>query len=144
MYADSLRIKNLKDEMKKMSKSEPDGCLFLADDSETIYRKIMGAKTDSISGINYDKNDRKALANLIEIRASLQSSPHFDFFSSSQGHREFKEELAGEIEKYFSEFRGRCGNISDAEVDEILFEGTKNVSKLAADTLNEFLIAINK
>lgn len=148
MILDNLRIRNLKDESKKMSKSEPEGCLFLTDDYETIYRKIMKAKTDSLSGISYDKVNRRALSNLIEIRSSLKSYdfpfPFSSTSTSTKGHQEFKEELAAEIEKHFRDFRENYVNISDEKCDEILFDGAKNVSKLAAKTLNEFLNSINK
>lgn len=40
------RIMDLKDPKKKMSKSEPETCLFLSDKPEVIRKKIMGACTN--------------------------------------------------------------------------------------------------
>ena len=47
----SGRIKDLRDPSKKMSKSSPDGCLFLDDSSEQIRAKIKRATADE-AGLN--------------------------------------------------------------------------------------------
>ena len=47
----SGRIMSLTDSSKKMSKSEPQGCLFLNDDADTIRKKIRKAVTD-VNGRN--------------------------------------------------------------------------------------------
>ena len=54
------RVMSLNDPSKKMSKSEPDGCLFLDDTPEETERKIRAAVTDT-----------EGRANLINIYTAL-------------------------------------------------------------------------
>src|ERR1700739_264766 len=46
------RVMNLADPTKKMSKSEPNGCLFLDDNTDTIARKIRRAVADDVGRTN--------------------------------------------------------------------------------------------
>ncbi len=46
------RVMDLRDPTRKMSKSHPEGCLFLDDDAETITKKIKKAKMDDDGAAN--------------------------------------------------------------------------------------------
>ena len=50
LLTEQARVMSLTNPDMKMSKSEPAGCLFLADDETTIMRKIKRAVTESNSG----------------------------------------------------------------------------------------------
>src|SRR5436853_5963659 len=62
------RIMSLSDPAKKMSKSDddPNGCVLLLDDAETVRRKFKRAVTDSGTEIRFDES-RPAINNLLEI-----------------------------------------------------------------------------
>src|SRR6476469_5124277 len=62
------RIMSLSDPVKKMSKSDddPNGCVMLMDDADTIQRKFKRAVTDSGTEIRFDPA-RPAITNLLEI-----------------------------------------------------------------------------
>ena len=62
------RIMSLSDPLKKMSKSDddPNGCVMLMDDDDTIQRKFKRAVTDSGTEIRFDQT-RPAINNLLEI-----------------------------------------------------------------------------
>ncbi|HEY0729227.1 MAG TPA: tryptophan--tRNA ligase, partial [Pyrinomonadaceae bacterium] len=62
------RIMSLSDPLKKMSKSDddPNGCVLLMDDADTVSRKFKRAVTDSGTEIRFDES-RPAINNLLEI-----------------------------------------------------------------------------
>src|SRR5829696_5903436 len=62
------RIMSLSDPLKKMSKSDddPNGCVLLMDDKDTVQRKFKRAVTDSGTEIKFDES-RPAINNLLEI-----------------------------------------------------------------------------
>ncbi|MCA9329566.1 tryptophan--tRNA ligase, partial [Candidatus Saccharibacteria bacterium] len=64
-----LRIKDLVDPSKKMSKSDETGkgIIFLGDDPEIAYKKVMSATTDNFSEINYDPINQPGISNLLQI-----------------------------------------------------------------------------
>ncbi len=72
-----LRIKDLVDPSKKMSKSDASdkGIIFLGDDPDAAAKKIMGAATDSVGTINLDRNKQPGIANLLQLLALLQERP---------------------------------------------------------------------
>src|SRR5439155_3414692 len=60
------RIMSLSDPSKKMSKSDddPNGCIMLLDDADTVRRKFKRAVTDSGTEIRFDES-RPAITNLL-------------------------------------------------------------------------------
>ena len=72
-WAANKRVMSLVDADNKMSKSDPSekGVISLKDSPETIYKKIMKARTDSEGVVTADKS-RKELRNLIEIYSALE------------------------------------------------------------------------
>jgi len=68
-----LRIKDLVDPTKKMSKSDEStrGVIFLGDDPKAAAKKIMGATTDDKAEIHFDRDNQPGISNLLEIPLSL-------------------------------------------------------------------------
>ncbi len=68
-----LRIKDLADPTKKMSKSDETGkgVIFLNDDPEVAYKKIMSATTDDLACVNYDPEKQPGISNLLQIYGLL-------------------------------------------------------------------------
>jgi len=71
LMTDVPRLMSLKDPKKKMSKSDPAGCLFLDDAPEAIRKKVMGAVTDSGGAVAYDQKQRPGISNLVLIYAAI-------------------------------------------------------------------------
>jgi len=69
------RIMSLSDPLKKMSKSDddPNGCVLMMDDADTVQRKFKRAVTDSGTEIRFDPS-RPAIHNLLEIYHLLTGS----------------------------------------------------------------------
>ncbi|MCI8398256.1 MAG: tryptophan--tRNA ligase [Oscillibacter sp.] len=66
------RIKSLSAPASKMSKSQPDGCVFLLEKPEDIMRKFKRSVTDSDTErcVRYDPEEKPGVSNLIQIYAS--------------------------------------------------------------------------
>ncbi|MFY9589946.1 tryptophan--tRNA ligase [Rickettsia endosymbiont of Halotydeus destructor] len=93
----AARIMSLKDGRKKMSKSDISDFsrINLKDDADLIYQKIKKAKTDHLTEISYDKENRPEISNLIDIYASL-SEINIEAITlnyQNKGFVEFKEDL---------------------------------------------------
>lgn len=67
------KIKSLQEPDKKMSKSDenPNACIFLSDDKDTIIRKFKRAVTDSGSEIRASE-EKKGVTNLLTIYATFK------------------------------------------------------------------------
>lgn len=61
------RIMSLGDPSSKMSKSDPDGCVFLMDRPEDIQRKFKRAVTDCETAVRYDPTAKPGVSNLLTI-----------------------------------------------------------------------------
>ncbi len=103
------RVMSLKNPEKKMSKSDPDGCLFVDDSPEEIKRKIARATTDSGSEIKFDPTKKPGLSNLIGIYAAIRNTDakSIEKEFSGKNYAEFKAKLADFAADYFGDFRAK-------------------------------------
>src|SRR6185503_14623300 len=82
-----LRIKDLVDPSKKMSKSDETGkgVIFMSDTPEAAAKKIMGATTDSFNEIKYDVKERPGMSNLLQILALFTNRDLKEVIAEHQG-----------------------------------------------------------
>ena len=82
------RIMSLSDPSKKMSKSDddPNGCVMLMDDADTVQKKFKRAVTDSGTEIRFDES-RPAINNLLEIYHLITGKSHAGSRRSFCGQR---------------------------------------------------------
>ena len=81
------RIMSLNMPDSKMSKSIPDGCVYLLDKPEDIARKFKRAVTDSDteSCVRYDPETKPGVANLITIYASVTGKSYGEIEAEFEG-----------------------------------------------------------
>lgn len=133
---ESIKIKDLKNPTKKMSKSEenPAGVISLFDEPKTIEKKIMSATTDSDNLVYYDEVNKPGISNLLNI-ASIMSGR-----TVSEIEKEYREKGYGNFKKY-------CANVTiekiqiiqkkynelvnSKELDQILQKGIEKSRKIA-------------
>lgn len=134
------RIMSLSDPLKKMSKSDddPNGCVLLMDDADTIQRKFKRAVTDSGTDIRFDES-RPAISNLLEIyhlitgKSPTEVEDHF----AGKGYAQLKGELADATIEFLRPFQQRVHEITDERLDDLLQQGRAKASKIAGATLAE-------
>ncbi len=135
------RVMSLANPEKKMSKSQPDGCLFMDDEPEEIKRKISRATTDSGSEIKHDRKNKPGIANLLEIYSSVSDEPvvKIEKRFSGKNYSELKKSLAEEISNYFADFRKKKKSLlaKPYTLKTILSAGSKKASAKASAKISE-------
>ena len=134
------RIMSLSDPTKKMSKSDddPNGCVLLMDDADTVQKKFKRAVTDSGTEIRFDES-RPAINNLLEIyhlitgRPAAEVEEHF----AGKGYAQLKGDLAEATVEFLIPIQQRVKEISDEQLDAILAQGREKAERIASVTLNE-------
>ncbi len=134
------RIMSLSDPSKKMSKSDddPNGCVMLLDDADTVRRKFKRAVTDSGSDIRFD-DSRPAITNLLTIyqlltgKAPVAVEEHF----AGKGYAQLKQDLAEAAIDFLRPLQERANAISDADLQGTLERGRDQARAIAAATLKE-------
>ncbi len=101
------RIMSLADPLRKMSKSEPAGCLFLDDSPEEIKAKLVAAVTDSGSGITYDPETKPGISNLLMILSGVTGESIITLTEANKDARYsmFKATVARAVIKKFAPFK---------------------------------------
>lgn len=135
-----LRIKDLVDPSKKMSKSDETGkgVIFLSDEPELARKKIMGATTDDKASVNYDKVNQPGISNLIDILALLRGMTPTDIAAEYQGmdrYGDFKKIVADEMAAFLANFQQRLNNIDDAAVLAKMESSERAMNEIANATL---------
>ena len=134
------RIMSLSDPLKKMSKSDddPNGCVMLLDDADTLQRKFKRAVTDSGTEIRFNES-RPAITNLLTIYHLMtaqepdQVEAHFD----GKGYAQLKGQLADVTVEFLRPFQQRVREITDADLDHILNQGREKAANIAGATLKQ-------
>src|SRR6185503_9945343 len=134
------RIMSLSDPLKKMSKSDddPNGCVLLMDDAETIQRKFKRAVTDSGTEIRFDP-ERPAITNLLEIFHLItgHSTEQVEERFAGKGYAQLKGDLAEVTVEFLRPIQQNLREINDERLDEILTLGRDKARDIAKATLNE-------
>ncbi len=135
------RVMSLSDPRKKMSKSEPSGCLFIDDSPEEIKKKISRATTDSGSEIKYDPEKKAGISNLLGIYSALSNKPiaKIEKEFRSKGYAEFKSGLANLVVNYFSNFRKSKKSLlaKPQTLLAVLKSGSVKANKIANKKISE-------
>lgn len=131
-----IKIKDLKDPSKKMSKSEenPQGVISMFDAPEVIEKKIMRATTDSGKEIKFDMDNKPGISNLLNIASSMTNRSVADIEKDfeGKGYGDFKKYVAKETAKYVGTIQQRYNEIINSEaLDEILDNGIAKTKKIA-------------
>ena len=129
------RVMSLKDPLRKMSKSEPESCLFLDDEPEEIRRKIARAVTDSGTTVEYAPERRPGIANLIELYAAITHMEPAMVAKEFAGepYSILKTRLAEALAEHLSDFRERKTALraKPAAIRTIIDAGSKKAAVIA-------------
>ncbi len=135
------RIMSLSDPTRKMSKSEPLGCIFLDDSSAEIEAKVKRAVTDSGSEIKFNEEKRPAISNLLRIYSSFADEPipAVEKQFTGKTYSDFKLRLAALIAEYLSSFWERRNTLikKPATLKKTLRIGSKKASVVATQKIND-------
>ncbi len=140
-----LRIKDLVNPTKKMSKSDGSerGVIFLGDPPEVAVKKVMGATTDDLAHIRYDRVNQPGISNLLEILALLRSSNLDDVVSEFEGHTkygDFKQVVANELKDFLAKFQNQ---LQAVDMQDVISKMEASEDTLKRDA-NETLLRVSR
>ena len=137
------RIMSLGNPTSKMSKSDPQGCVFLMDSPEEIARKFKRAVTDSDTErcVRYAPQEKPGVANLMSIYSSVtgKSFEEIEREFDGKGYGAFKPAVGEAVIETLRPIREEAQRmISDkAYLQEVYTEGAKKASAIARRTLRK-------
>lgn len=142
----SLRIKDLQNPLKKMSKSDKSsrGVIFLTDTPEDASKKIMSATTDDFAQVRYDPYLQPGISNLLEIlslvrgvEAERQTPDEIvsTMFNKQSSYGEFKRIVAYEVANFLRNFQSNLSDVDDAAIYKAFERSEKTANEQANATL---------
>ncbi|MGC1177116.1 MAG: tryptophan--tRNA ligase [Candidatus Saccharimonadales bacterium] len=135
-----LRIKDLADPTKKMSKSDASGkgVIFMTDTPEVARNKVMAATTDSLGDIAYDKDKQPGIANLIDILALLSGREPAEVQRQYEGQSQygpFKTAVCEAVVTFLKDFQARLAAVDEQAVMAKLAASEQQMNEQANATL---------
>ena len=140
-----LRIMDLQDPTKKMSKSDETGkgVIFLSDDPEAAAKKVQSAATDSLGKIAFDRANQPGISNLLEILALLRGQDLEDTIAEFEGQErygDFKLVVADAVRVFLADFQERLRSVEDGT----LFEKLEKDEAIKNQEANQTLYKVQK
>lgn len=111
-----LRIRDLQNPHKKMSKSDDtgNGVIFLTESPESARKKIMSATTDSLGQIQYNYDERPGISNLLDL-LKLFGGNQEEFIGQDQ-YGPLKTAVANKLEAFLKDFQTKLSSVEDATI----------------------------
>ena len=137
------RIMSLGTPTSKMSKSDPQGCVFLLDKPEDIARKFKRAVTDSDTEycVRYAPDERPGVANLMSIYSSVtgKSFEEIEREFDGKGYGVFKPTVGEAVIEHLRPVREEAERIiaDKAYLASVYTEGAKKAQYIARKTLRK-------
>ncbi|HET7059915.1 MAG TPA: tryptophan--tRNA ligase [Candidatus Saccharimonadales bacterium] len=130
-----LRIRDLQNPAKKMSKSDESGkgVIFLTDSPAEARKKIMSAETDSMGQVQYDYERQPGISNLLDILRFLGGQP--DEFIGQDQYGLLKKVVADRVEDFLKDFQAKLTKISDDGIARKLESDEAKMRKVAGAQL---------
>jgi len=137
------RVMSLNQPAAKMSKSIPEGCVFLLEKPEDIARKFKRAVTDSDAQrcVRYDPAAKPGVANLMSIYAAVtgKSYEEIEREFDGQGYGRFKPAVGEAVIELLRPIREEAQRLlEDKEYLESVYRaGARQASRIADRTLRK-------
>ena len=135
------RVMSLANPENKMSKSDPDGCVFMMDKPEDIMRKFKRAVTDCETAVKFDRENKAGISNLLTIYCAAtgktMAEAEADF--TGQGYGVFKPAVGEAVVELLRPLREESERImkDKAYLESVYKEGADHASYLAQKTLSK-------
>ena len=147
-----LRIKDLANPTKKMSKSDDTGkgVIFLGDDPRAAHKKIMSATTDSLGKVQYDRENQPGISNLLEILTLVRQDAGRDVsleqtisqYTGMESYGDFKRIVADEVAEFLANFQARLAAVDEQAIESKLESSEHDMNIVANETLHRVQTAV--
>lgn len=137
-----LRIKDLADPIKKMSKSDETGkgVIFLTDTAEVARKKIMSAETDDKANVVRDYENQPGISNLMDILDLLGGDS--SAFEGNDRYGEFKKAVADKVVEFLEDFQTKLAAVDEQALLAKLESSEAEMNKQANETLRRVQKAV--
>ena len=135
------RIYGLTTPDSKMSKSIPEGCVFLMDDPDTIARKFKRAVTDSDTErcVRFDRENKPGVSNLMNIYSTVTGKTFEEIEKEfeGKGYGVFKPAVGEAVIETLRPIREEASRIikDKAYLESVYKDGAARASRVADKTL---------
>jgi tryptophanyl-tRNA synthetase len=135
-----LRIRDLVDPTKKMSKSDESGrgIIFLGDSPEEAAKKIKSATTDSLGRIDFMNEEQIGIRNLLQILALTRGQGYAETAEPYQGSEMYgslKAAVAEAVGIFLKDFQDRLAQVDEAQLMAKLEADEAAMNEIANATL---------
>ncbi|HBF3049533.1 TPA: tryptophan--tRNA ligase [Clostridioides difficile] len=136
------RVMSLQEPTKKMSKSDSNenSFILLADDSDSIKRKIKRSVTDSLGVVKYN-DEQPGIKNLIDIYSNLSKKSVEEIVNmyEGKGYGIFKEDVAEVVSEALRPIREKYVDLLNNKdyLEKIYSMGAEKAEKQARKTLRK-------
>ncbi len=137
------RIYGLSTPGAKMSKSVPEGCVFLMDEKDVIMKKFKRAVTDSETErcVRYDKDAKPGVSNLMNIYATItgKSFDEIEREFDGKGYGDFKPAVGEVVAEMLEPIRVEAKKMIDDKgyLNSVYKAGAEKASYIAGKTLRK-------
>jgi tryptophanyl-tRNA synthetase len=140
-----LRIKDLSDPTRKMSKSDETGkgIIFLGDNPAEAAKKIKSATTDSLGKIDAANTEQAGIQNLLQILALTTGKSTEEISAEYNGQEQYgplKTAVADAVSAFLSDFQAKLANVDEAQLLAKLESDEKQMNEVA----NAALLRVQK
>jgi tryptophanyl-tRNA synthetase len=142
-----LRIRDLIDPSKKMSKSDETGkgVIFLTDKPEDVKKKVMSATTDSLGRVAYNYAEQPGIGNLMDILALLSGKTIGQVCKEFVGQEQYgplKQAVAQAVGDFLKVFQSKLGKVDSKLIEEKLELSEAKMQVQANQTLTRVQKAV--
>ncbi|MGW7056789.1 tryptophan--tRNA ligase [Streptomyces sp. NPDC054887] len=136
----AARVMDLQDPTSKMGKSHAAtaGIVYLLDEPEVVRKKIMRAVTDSGTDVEYDREEKPGVANLLDVLAACSGGDPADLADEYDSYGALKKDTAEAVVELLGPVRKRHAELAadPGHVDQVLREGAERARGMARPTVD--------
>lgn len=137
------KIYGLQNPTSKMSKSDdnPNDCVYLSDDPDTILRKFKAAVTDSLACVRFDPETQPGISNLLTIYATFAGTTpqaaEKEFAAS--GYADFKKRVGEAVVEFLRPVQAEYRKLlaDKTYLQSVMREGAEKAARVARKTLSK-------
>jgi tryptophanyl-tRNA synthetase len=136
---DTAKILDLQDPAAKMSKSLPNGAVFLLDDPKVITKRLKSAVTDSETEVRFDPETKPGVSNLLTVLGAFTGrdpeSVAKDY--DGRGYGALKADAAEAVVGFAAPYAARVTDLvgDPAELQRLMRAGAEKARAVAAGTV---------
>jgi tryptophanyl-tRNA synthetase len=137
-----LRVRDLVDPSKKMSKSDATGkgVVFLNESTVSARKKIKSATTDSYSVVSHDYTKQPGISSLLDVADGFGGDSKE--YIATHNYGALKQAVADKVAGFLADYQAKLASIDDRRVEDLLLSGEHAMQLRANETLDRVQRAV--